>query len=101
MNKGQDTTKLGGKLAGGAGAFPAVRMRRLRSDDWIRRLVRETDLSPNHLVLPLFVREDDAVPAEIPSLPGVRRLTIEEAVAVAEEAGQLGIPAVAPLPLCA
>ncbi|MDA7982414.1 MAG: porphobilinogen synthase [Alphaproteobacteria bacterium] len=73
-------------------------MRRLRSAPWIRRLVSETTLSPHNLVLPIFLRENESVPAEIKSLPGVKRLTPKEALAQTEKAAALEISAVALFP---
>ncbi|MGR4000227.1 MAG: porphobilinogen synthase [Alphaproteobacteria bacterium] len=80
------------------GGFPAVRMRRNRSHGWVRRLVGETRLSASDLVLPIFLRGDEGVAAEIGSLPGVLRLTLEEMLGVAEEARELGISALAFFP---
>jgi porphobilinogen synthase len=75
-------------------AFPATRMRRLRKSGVLRDMVRETDLSPSHLVLPLFVQlgEDSRTPIE--AMPGVERLSIAHAVGEAGEAHALGIPSV-------
>jgi porphobilinogen synthase len=75
-------------------AFPATRMRRLRSSGVLRGMVRETELSPSHLVLPLFVQlgEDSRTPIE--AMPGVERLSISHAVEEAGEAHALGVPAV-------
>jgi porphobilinogen synthase len=74
--------------------FPATRMRRLRSSGVLRGMVRETELSPSHLVLPLFVElgEDSRTP--IDAMPGVERLSISHAVEEAGEAHALGVPAV-------
>ena len=55
---------------------PKQRLRRLRQNAAIRSLVRETTADVAHLVQPLFVREDDSIPADIPSLPGIRRHTV-------------------------
>src|SRR3989440_978771 len=74
-------------------AFPATRLRRLRKTGVLRDMVRETELTPSHLVQPLFVQlGEERTPVE--SMPGVERLSISNAV---EEAGQvhaLGVPAV-------
>ncbi len=77
-------------------AFPETRLRRLRASAALRGLVRETELRPGQLVLPLFVREDDALPerAPIDAMPGVDRLSIGAALAEAREAAGLGIAAV-------
>ena len=77
--------------------FPIGRFRRLRRTEALRRLVAETTLSPADLIWPIFIAEaDDAVP--VPSMPGVARVTIDGAVAAAEEAAQLGIPAICLFP---
>ena len=75
-------------------AFPATRLRRLRQTGVLRDMVRETELTPAHLVLPLFVQlgEDERTPIE--AMPGVERLSISHAVAEAGEAHALGVPAV-------
>ena len=75
-------------------AFPATRMRRLRQTGLLRDMVRETELTPSHLVLPLFVQlgEDSRTPIE--AMPGVDRLSISHAVEEAGEAHALGVPAV-------
>ena len=78
--------------------FPAVRMRRLRAHDFIRRLVAESGLSVNDLVWPLFVREENGA-EEIESLPGVGRLSLEQLWRSGEEACRLGIPLVAVFPV--
>jgi porphobilinogen synthase len=75
-------------------AFPATRMRRLRRTGVLRSMVRETDLSPQHLVLPMFVElgTDSRTPVE--AMPGVDRLSISHAVEEAGAAHDLGVPAV-------
>ncbi|HYA01027.1 MAG TPA: porphobilinogen synthase [Candidatus Binatia bacterium] len=75
-------------------AFPEERLRRLRRTPALRRLARETRLSPADLVHPLFVREGIPVPADLVSLPGHRQETVASAGATAEEAVTLGIGAV-------
>lgn len=77
--------------------FPASRPRRLRRIDWSRRLVAENRLSVDDLIWPVFVHDGDKNIA-IPSMPGVERLSIDNAVAAAKEAEQLGIPAIALFP---
>lgn len=81
------------------GAFPRNRMRRNRSHDWSRRLVRENRLNVDNLIWPVFVREDSNVTADVPTMPGVLRYTIEELVDAIGEAKALGIPAVAIFPV--
>jgi len=82
-----------------SGAFPATRMRRLRAASWRRRLVRETVLSPDDLIQPLFIVEGSNVRQAVPTLPGVARLSIDQAVETAREAADLGIPAIALFPV--
>jgi porphobilinogen synthase len=75
-------------------AFPATRMRRLRSSGVLRSMVRETELTPQHLVLPMFVElgTDSRTPVE--AMPGVERLSISHAVEEAGAAHDLGVPSV-------
>lgn len=75
-------------------AFPATRLRRLRRTGALRSLVRETRLTPESLVYPLFVCPGEGVRKEISSMPGVFNLSVDEAVREAEDAHSLGIPAV-------
>jgi porphobilinogen synthase len=74
--------------------FPQTRMRRLRATRALRGLVRETQVSPSDFVYPLFVAEGLDGRSPIAAMPGVDRLSVEQAVAEAAEAGSLGIPAV-------
>jgi porphobilinogen synthase len=78
-------------------AYPALRLRRLRQADWVRRMVRETVLTPSDLIWSMVVHEGDG---EVPvsSMPGVARLSVEGAAAAAREARALGIPAIAVFP---
>ena len=80
------------------GSFPAIRMRRLRQHEWTRRLVAETTLSTADFIWPLFVIEGEKKREPVSSMPGVDRLSIDHAVAAAEEAAKLGIPVVALFP---
>jgi porphobilinogen synthase len=73
---------------------PRYRSRRLRRTAALRALVRETSVETDRLVQPLFVREDPRSDAEIPSMPGIRRLTVDEVAAETEELERLRIPAV-------
>jgi len=78
-------------------AYPALRLRRLRQADWIRRLVRETVLTPADLIWSVVVHESEGrVP--VASMPGVERLSVAEAAKAAVEARALGIPAIAVFP---
>ena len=74
--------------------FPATRLRRLRRTPASRALVRETRLSVEQLVAPLFVRKGRGLREAIGSLPGVDRVSPDEAVALAQELRALGVPAV-------
>jgi porphobilinogen synthase len=78
-------------------AYPELRLRRLRQADWIRRLVRETVLTPSDLIWSMVVHEGDGqVP--IGSMPGVFRLSLKDVADAAREARALGIPAIAVFP---
>jgi porphobilinogen synthase len=81
-------------------AFPHTRPRRMRRDDFSRRLMRETRLCADDLILPVFVHE---LPGRAPvgSMPGVERLSIEELLKVAEQAAGLNIPAITLFPVTA
>jgi len=80
------------------GSYPAVRMRRMRRDDFSRRMMCEHTLTPNDLIYPVFVIEGSSVEQPVPSMPGVARLTIDRLMPVAEEALALGIPTLALFP---
>ncbi|MDQ1121090.1 MULTISPECIES: porphobilinogen synthase [Pseudoxanthomonas] len=72
-------------------AYPAHRPRRMRRDDFSRRLMREHTLTTNDLILPVFVHEGEGrIP--VPSMPGVERLSIDELLRVGEQALELGVP---------
>src|SRR5947209_18677051 len=75
-------------------AFPARRLRRLRRTPALRRMVAEARITVDDLVAPLFVREDIASPAPVPSLPGVVQHTRESLRKEVRELAGLGIPAV-------
>ena len=81
-----------------AGAYPAVRMRRNRSHDWVRRLVAEHRLSTDDLIWPIFVIEGERKREAIGSMPGVERLSVDNAAETAAEAADLGIPLIAIFP---
>jgi len=82
-------------------SYPNTRLRRMRRDTFSRALMRETDLTPADLILPVFVREGERLREPVPSMPGVDRLTIDELLRVAGEAHALGIPALALFPVTA
>ncbi|MCF8471072.1 MAG: porphobilinogen synthase [Parvibaculum sp.] len=81
-----------------APAFPAIRMRRNRKSDWSRRLVSENALTVNDLLWPIFITEGTGVREPVPTMPGVDRLSVDEAVRSAEETATLGIPVIALFP---
>ncbi|MDP3867995.1 porphobilinogen synthase [Phenylobacterium sp.] len=78
-------------------AYPALRLRRLRQADWVRRLVRESVLTPADLIWSRVVHEGEG---EVPvgSMPGVSRLSVKDCAKAAVEARRLGIPAIAVFP---
>ena len=80
------------------GKYPTTRLRRNRRDDWSRRLVAENRLTVNDLIWPVFVHEGENHREPIASMPGVERLSIDLLVDQAEQAQQLGIPAIAIFP---
>ncbi|MBR2512436.1 MAG: porphobilinogen synthase [Halomonas sp.] len=79
--------------------FPATRMRRMRRDDFSRRLMQETTLTPADLILPVFVLEGENQREAVASMPGVERLSIDLLIEQAREAHALGIPALALFPV--
>ena len=79
-------------------SFPETRLRRTRRADWSRRLVRETELSANDLIWPLFVIDGEGVRQPVESLPGVERLSIDLIIEAVREAEKHGIPAIALFP---
>ncbi|WP_043106792.1 porphobilinogen synthase [endosymbiont of unidentified scaly snail isolate Monju] len=81
------------------GGYPATRMRRMRRDDFSRRLMRETTLTPDDLILPVFVLEGEGQREAVASMPGVERLSIDLLVREAREIAALGIPAMAIFPV--
>src|SRR5690606_36562752 len=81
------------------GQFPQVRLRRNRTDDWVRRLVAESRLAAADLIWPVFVQEGPQTREAIPSMPGVERLSIPALIDAAGEAASLGIPALAIFPV--
>ena len=79
--------------------FPATRMRRMRRDDFSRRLMCEHTLTANDLIYPVFVLDGQNKRESVASMPGVERLSIDLLLPVAEECVQLGIPALALFPV--
>ncbi|PLX41794.1 MAG: porphobilinogen synthase [Deltaproteobacteria bacterium] len=74
--------------------FPELRLRRLRRTDTLRRMVRETHLTPDDFIYPLFVREGEGIRHPINSMPGQFQLSIDETVKEAKNAWDLGVPSV-------
>ncbi len=84
-------------MTGPIAPYPMSRPRRLRQTDWVRRLVRETVLTPNDLIWSMVVHEGEGkVP--VASMPGMERLSVAECAKAAKEAKALGIPAIAVFP---
>ena len=81
------------------GGFPAVRMRRMRRDDFSRRLMRESVLTADDLIYPVFVLDGKNRTEKVPSMPGVERMTIDRLLRVAETCLKLRIPALALFPV--
>jgi porphobilinogen synthase len=81
------------------GQFPLLRMRRMRRDQSSRRLMRESRLTVDDLIQPVFIIDGDNRSAPVASMPGVERLTIDRLVKYAEELVRLGVPALALFPV--
>ncbi|MDE2089128.1 MAG: porphobilinogen synthase [Gammaproteobacteria bacterium] len=86
-------------MNGGAERFPGTRMRRMRRDEFSRRLMRESRLSADDLIYPVFVREGTGVREPVASMPGIERLSIDELLKEAAELTALGVPALALFPV--
>ena len=80
------------------GSYPSVRMRRMRHDDFSRRMMREHVLTTNDFIWPVFVIEGKNATQSVPSMPGVERYTVDRLMPVAEEALELRIPTLALFP---
>ena len=83
----------------GQSSYPGTRMRRMRHDDFSRRLMRETQLSVADLIYPVFVLEGKAVREPVASMPGIERLSIDELLLDASVIHELGIPTIALFPV--
>jgi porphobilinogen synthase len=79
--------------------FPLTRMRRMRRDDWSRRLQREHSLSVDDLIWPVFVLDGEGREEPVASMPGVVRRSIDRLIPLVREAAALGIPAIALFPV--
>jgi len=80
------------------GSFPAVRMRRMRRDDFSRRLMRETVLTANDFIYPVFIVEGKNRTQKVDSMPGVERYSVDRLLAVAEQCLKNRIPVLALFP---
>ena len=80
-------------------SFPDHRPRRMRRDDFSRRMMRESRLTPDDLIYPVFILEGTNVRQAVPSMPGVERVSIDVLLSVAEQCVQLGIPVLALFPV--
>jgi len=81
------------------GNFPSVRMRRMRRDDFSRRLMRENALTVDDLIYPVFILDGSQRREAVASMPGVERLSLDQLLPVAAECVQLGIPVMALFPV--
>jgi porphobilinogen synthase len=81
------------------GSFPAKRPRRMRADDFSRRLMRENTLSTNDLIYPVFVLEGENKIEAVPSMPGVERKSLDNLLIELKQVVDLGIPAIALFPV--
>ncbi len=82
-------------------SFPLTRMRRMRADDFSRRLMRETVLTPNDFIWPVFVIEGEDKTEKVESMPGVERMSIDRLLENAGECVRLGVPVIALFPVTA
>src|SRR5580698_9658838 len=89
------TSKMTGKPAV---SFPKTRMRRMRRDEFSRRLMRETELRVDSLIYPVFVVEGQRQRQPVASMPGIERYSVDELVRECEEVVRLKIPAIAIFP---
>ena len=80
-------------------SFPDHRPRRMRRDDFSRRMMRESRLTPDDLIYPVFILEGTNVRQAVPSMPGVERVSIDVLLSVAEQCVQLGVPVLALFPV--
>jgi len=80
-------------------SFSAVRMRRMRRDDFSRRLMRENRLDVDDLIYPMFIIEGENQREAVPSMPGIERVSIDQLLIEAGQCVKLGIPAIALFPV--
>jgi len=76
----------------------SMRMRRNRRNEWTRRMVRENQITADDLIWPVFIMDGENARAPVPSMPGVERLSVDQAVREAERAAKLRIPCLALFP---
>ena len=79
--------------------FPAHRPRRLRKDEWARKLIQENTLTPSDLIYPVFVLEGQNQREAVASMPGVERVSLDNLLPIAQECVDLGIPVLALFPV--
>ncbi len=79
--------------------FPGHRPRRMRRDDWSRRLIQENTVSASNLIYPVFLLEGQGKSEAVASMPGVSRLSLDRLIPVAQECVDLGIPVLALFPV--
>ncbi len=80
-------------------SYPAIRMRRMRRDDFSRRLMRENQLNAEDLIYPMFITEGKNHREAVPSMPGIERVSVDQLLIEAGQCVQLGIPAIALFPV--
>src|SRR3954464_3976180 len=80
------------------GSFPSVRMRRMRRAEFSRRLMRETVLTADDFIYPVFIIDGKARTQKVDSMPGIERVTVDRLLPVAEQCLKLEIPALALFP---
>jgi porphobilinogen synthase len=81
------------------GSFPALRMRRMRRNEFSRRLMRETVLTANDLIYPVFVLEGTRRTQKVASMPGIERMSVDKLLPVAEQCLKHGVPVMALFPV--
>ena len=81
------------------GQYPFVRMRRMRRDDFSRRLMREHRVTTDDLIYPVFVLDGEKRVEPVASMPGVERVSLDRLLPIAEECVRLGIPVIALFPV--
>src|SRR5258708_19105179 len=80
------------------GSFPGVRMRRMRRAEFSRRLMRETVLTADDFIYPVFIIDGKGRTQKVDSMPGIERVTVDRLLPLAGQCLQLEVPALAPFP---